>query len=160
MEPKSTDSPQPTKHSLDSIHSTVPTQLLGRIATVLGSFMSFEGIDLSTMQVLGQRQEDSVIIELNAANADIVFVAMGSPKQELWISEHKDQISASVFMGIGGTLDVVSGRVKLAPAFFRKTGTEWLYRLITEPKRWKRQLALPGFLILLVRYKLGLIETS
>ena len=92
---------------------------------------------------------------IDAANADIVFVAMGSPKQELWIAEHRDQISAPVFMGIGGTLDVVSGRVKWAPALFRKTGTEWLYRLVSEPKRWRRQLALPKFLFVLAKVKLG-----
>ena len=97
---------------------------------------------------------------IGAANADIVFVAMGSPKQELWIAEHHDRISAPVFMGIGGTLDVVSGRVKWAPAFFRKTGTEWLYRLVSEPKRWRRQLALPKFLFVLAKQKLGLGDTN
>ena len=101
--------------------------------------------------------EDSreVVDHINAANADIVFVAMGSPRQEIWISEHRDQIAASVFMGIGGTLDVVSGRVKWAPKLFRATGTEWLYRLVSEPKRWRRQLALPKFVWLLFKYKLG-----
>ena len=78
--------------------------------------------------------------------------------QELWISEHRDQISAPIFMGIGGTLDVVSGRVKWAPALFRKTGTEWLYRLISEPKRWRRQLVLPKFLLLLLKQKFGLVN--
>ena len=104
----------------------------------------------------GYFEDSSEIVELiNAANADIVFVAMGSPKQELWISEHRGQVSAPVFMGIGGTLDVVSGRVKRAPSFFQRTGTEWLYRLLSEPKRWRRQLALPKFLFLLFKQKIG-----
>ncbi len=105
----------------------------------------------------GYFEDSNDIVELiNSSNADIVFVAMGSPKQELWITEHREQISAPICMGIGGTLDVVSGRVKWAPAFFRKTGTEWLYRLVSEPSRWRRQLALPKFLFVLAKYKLGL----
>ena len=99
---------------------------------------------------------DEIVQLINTTKADIVFVAMGSPKQELWIAKHKEHISASIFMGIGGTLDVASGRVKWAPAFFRRTGTEWLYRLVSEPSRWKRQLALPKFLLVLVKHKLGL----
>lgn len=98
---------------------------------------------------------DEISELINSAKADIVFVAMGSPKQERWIAEHRGQISAPVFMGIGGTLDVVSGRVKWAPAIFRRTGTEWLYRLVSEPKRWRRQLALPKFIFVLARHKLG-----
>ena len=76
--------------------------------------------------------------------------------QELWITEHRDQINAPFCMGVGGTFDVVNGNVKWAPAFYRKTGTEWLYRLISEPKRWRRQLAIPKFVLLLFKYKLGL----
>jgi len=104
--------------------------------------------------------EDSknIVNLINSVSTDILFVAMGSPKQELWIAEHREQISASVCMGIGGTLDVVSGRVKWAPAFYRRTGTEWLYRLVSEPKRWRRQLAIPRFLFVLAKYKLGLVR--
>ena len=104
----------------------------------------------------GYFEDAREIVDLiNAANADIVFVAMGSPKQELWISKHRDQISAPIFMGVGGTLDVVSGRVKWAPAIFRKTGTEWLFRLVSEPKRFRRQLALPKFVWLVLKQRLG-----
>jgi len=101
--------------------------------------------------------EDSrpVIEDVNRSGADILFVAMGSPKQEQWIAEHREAIDAPFCMGVGGTFDVVSGRVKWAPAVCRKTGTEWLYRLLSEPKRWRRQLALPKFLWLLLRYKLA-----
>ena len=98
---------------------------------------------------------EEVIREVNDSGADILFVAMGSPKQESWIAENRDKINAFFCMGVGGTFDVVSGKVKWAPAFFRKTGTEWLYRLLSEPKRWRRQLALPKFLWLLFKYKLA-----
>jgi len=82
-----------------------------------------------------------VIEDVNRSEADILFVAMGFPKQEQWIAEHREEIDAPFYMGVGGTFDVVSGRVKWAPAVCRKTGTEWLYRLVSEPKRWRQQLA-------------------
>lgn len=91
------------------------------------------------------KDSGEVIRQINDSGADIVFVAMGSPKQELWISENREAINAAFCMGVGGTFDVVSGKVKWAPPFFRATGTEWLYRLICEPKRWRRQLVLPKF---------------
>ena len=98
---------------------------------------------------------DRVIEDINRSAADILFLAMGSPKQEQWIAENRDKINAAFCMGVGGTFDVVSGKVKWAPAICRKTGTEWLYRLVSEPKRWRRQLALPKFLWLLFQYKLA-----
>lgn len=113
------------------------------------------------LQIVGRqdgyfRNSAEVIQRINESEADLLFVAMGSPKQEIWITENRGQIDASFCMGVGGTYDVVSGKVKWAPAFFRKTGTEWLYRLLKEPKRWRRQLALPKFVWLLLRYKFAL----
>ena len=112
------------------------------------------------LQIVGSHDgyfEDSeeVIRAVNDSGADILFVAMGSPKQESWIAENRNKINAPFCMGVGGTFDVVSGKVKWAPAIFRKTGTEWLYRLLSEPKRWRRQLTLPKFLWLLFKYKLA-----
>jgi N-acetylglucosaminyldiphosphoundecaprenol N-acetyl-beta-D-mannosaminyltransferase len=89
----------------------------------------------------------TVIDKINASQADILFVAMGSPKQELWIREHMHSVHAKVFQGVGGSFDVFAGQVKRAPLFYRKLGLEWFYRLMKEPKRFKRQLALPKFLI-------------
>lgn len=94
-----------------------------------------------------------VIAKVNEAKADLLFVAMGSPKQELWIREHMDSVSAKVFQGVGGSFDVFAGHVKRAPAFYRNLGLEWFYRLMKEPKRLKRQLALPKFLLKVVRSK-------
>jgi N-acetylglucosaminyldiphosphoundecaprenol N-acetyl-beta-D-mannosaminyltransferase len=91
-------------------------------------------------------QEVEIINEINAANADILLVALGAPKQEYWISSHKDKLNSKVCIGVGGTLDVLSGRTRLAPDFFRRNGLEWLYRLICEPKRARRMLALPRFM--------------
>ncbi|MBA9027825.1 MULTISPECIES: WecB/TagA/CpsF family glycosyltransferase [Bacillaceae] len=88
-----------------------------------------------------------VLDKINQAQADLLFVAMGSPKQELWIKENMNKTNVRVFQGVGGSFDVFAGQVKRAPLFFRKFGIEWLYRLLKEPKRLKRQLALPKFLM-------------
>jgi N-acetylglucosaminyldiphosphoundecaprenol N-acetyl-beta-D-mannosaminyltransferase len=86
-----------------------------------------------------------VVERINASGADLLFVAMGSPRQEFWISEHRLRLKTTFCMGVGGSLDVVGGLVKRAPAVFRRTGTEWLYRLLADPRRLRRQLALPFF---------------
>ena len=94
-----------------------------------------------------EKDQSKVIKKINASKADIVFVAMGSPKQETWILQHMKQCHATVFQGVGGSFDVISGNVKRAPDGFQKIGLEWLYRLLREPWRLKRQLVLPKFLL-------------
>jgi N-acetylglucosaminyldiphosphoundecaprenol N-acetyl-beta-D-mannosaminyltransferase len=88
------------------------------------------------------------------SSIDVLFVAFGAPKQEFWIEENMDQISAKVFVGVGGAFDYISGRVKRAPKFVQQIGLEWLYRLINEPWRIKRQLALVEFVWLVMKEKL------
>lgn len=71
-------------------------------------------------------------------NPDIVLVALGVPTQELLIYKHYSQFQKGIFIGVGGSFDVLSGKIKRAPRFFLKTNTEWLHRLITQPYRIKR----------------------
>lgn len=92
------------------------------------------------------QDNDKVIEEINKSKADIVFVAMGSPKQEYWIVENMDKVSPTIFQGVGGTFDVISGRIKRAPRWMQKMGLEWFYRLVKEPKRIGRQIKLFSFL--------------
>ena len=104
-----------------------------------------------TIQIVGTMngyEKDQEVIKnaINESKADIVFVALGSPTQEYWIINNMEQLHASVFQGVGGSFDVVSGRLKRAPMFFQKIGLEWFYRLVKEPWRWRRQLILPSFL--------------
>lgn len=80
----------------------------------------------------------SLISAINQSNADIIFVALGAPKQELWISNNLGKINAHVFIGVGGTLDFISRRIIRAPGWIRKLDLEWLFRLFIEPKRLKR----------------------
>ncbi|MGB2991081.1 MAG: WecB/TagA/CpsF family glycosyltransferase, partial [Paenisporosarcina sp.] len=93
------------------------------------------------------KDTQQIVTAINAAQPHILFVALGSPKQELFIKNNMDQLNVNVFQGVGGSFDVFSGHVKRAPELFQKTGTEWLFRLIKQPSRIKRQLALPIFLV-------------
>lgn len=85
--------------------------------------------------------DNSLIEEIQAVSPQIIFVAYGCPKQELWIAGNLKRIpSARIGMGIGGTFDFFAGKVTRAPKIFQKLGIEWLWRLIKEPKRFKRIL--------------------
>lgn len=97
----------------------------------------------------GYEKDEAVLIQrIHNSGAKIIFVALGSPKQELWIKRNLTNLpNVLVFQGVGGSFDVFSGTVKRAPAFFRKFGLEWLYRLASNPSRIKRQLNLPIFLL-------------
>jgi len=100
----------------------------------------------------GQAGDDSKIIQkIKNAQPDILFVGLGGGKQERWLKRHLQELGISVCMTIGGSLDVISGRKQRAPKWIQALYIEWLYRLITEPNRWKRQLALPKFLWLMFR---------
>ena len=79
---------------------------------------------------------------------------MGSPKQEFWIARHMHETHAAFFMGVGGAFDVASETARWAPAIFRKTGSEFFYRLVTDPKRWRRLLPQVAFAVEVVRHRL------
>jgi len=98
---------------------------------------------------------EAMISQINATGEDLLFVAMGSPRQEYWIARNREAIAAPFCMGVGGTLDVVSGRAKRAPKLFRTTGTEFLFRLMANPRRWRRQLVLPLFMLAVLWQRLS-----
>jgi N-acetylglucosaminyldiphosphoundecaprenol N-acetyl-beta-D-mannosaminyltransferase len=85
--------------------------------------------------------------------ADIVLVAYGAPKQEFWISRNLPHIPMSVAIGVGGTFRFLAGDIRRAPGWVRRIGLEWLFRLILEPWRWRRQLALPKFVFATIKAK-------
>lgn len=107
----------------------------------------------------GPEEVDGIIEDINNSGADLLFVCLGAPTQEKWICANRDRLNCRVMMGIGGSLDVFAGTVERAPEFWCKHGMEWLYRLIKEPWRFKRMMALPkfGFTVLFKgkRYKKG-----
>lgn len=98
--------------------------------------------------------DDPVIVEkVVKSKPDIVFVALGLPRQEEWIAAHKSKFSKGLFMGIGGSFDVLAGEVKRAPQKWIDLNLEWLYRLIKQPFRFKRIIKVFEFLIKIVLKK-------
>ena len=94
--------------------------------------------------------EPEIVKAINDSGADFLCVAMGSPKQEKFVSRWKSTLNVKGAIGVGGSLDVWAGTLKRAPEFYRNHGLEWLYRLIQEPSRYKRMAALPLFMIKVV----------
>jgi len=85
---------------------------------------------------------------------DFIFVAYGGIKQEKWIKRNLSKLPIRIAMGVGGSFDFISGRIKRAPHWIRKMGLEWSWRLIKEPWRWRRQLVLPKFVLTVLKKKL------
>lgn len=134
-----------------------------------------EAVSVQAMQILQERYPGIQIVGrcngywpdekmgdlvkmINDSGAQILFLALGSPKQEQWFARHREQLPlVRVVQGIGGTLDVIAGTVKRAPAFFCAVGLEWLYRLLAEPKRIGRQKVLPLFALQVLGAKLKMM---
>ncbi|EUJ32699.1 teichoic acid biosynthesis protein A [Listeria floridensis FSL S10-1187] len=92
-----------------------------------------------------EEENEAIVAEIQAGEPDFIFVALGSPTQEKWIESHLSAFSKGIFMGVGGSFDILSGTVKRAPKIMIKLRLEWLYRIATNPSRWRRFLALPRF---------------
>ncbi len=96
----------------------------------------------------GYFKEDGPVAEaVRAAGADLLFVCLGAPKQELWMEQYGEATGAHLMMGLGGSLDVWAGTVQRAPEFYIRHNLEWFYRLIKNPSRAGRMMKLPLFLI-------------
>lgn len=93
------------------------------------------------------KDTDTIIKKINESGANILFVALGSPKQEKFIKENMDRINVNIFMGVGGSFDVISGDINRAPVWMQRCNGEWFYRLIKEPSRIGRVKVLPKFII-------------
>jgi N-acetylglucosaminyldiphosphoundecaprenol N-acetyl-beta-D-mannosaminyltransferase len=98
---------------------------------------------------------DGLVDRINASHADILFVGLGSPRQEIWIQRHLPRLKVKLVQGIGGTLDTIAGNVKRAPKWMQAAGLEWFYRLLKQPTRAQRQLKLIRFAADVLRAKLA-----
>jgi N-acetylglucosaminyldiphosphoundecaprenol N-acetyl-beta-D-mannosaminyltransferase len=103
----------------------------------------------------GEAADDETIAAINAVNTDLLLVAFGAPGQERWIARNLKSLNVGVAIGVGGTFDFLAGDVPRAPARMRAVGLEWLYRLLVQPSRWRRMLALPAFAAAAVRWALA-----
>ncbi|MDR1514866.1 MAG: WecB/TagA/CpsF family glycosyltransferase [Synergistaceae bacterium] len=103
-----------------------------------------------------RNENKSVCDAIKKSGARILFVALGVPAQEYWFYENQSELGNIVGIGVGGTFDVLSGRLKRAPEAWRKMKLEWLYRTIQEPRRWRRVMKLPIFVMLVLMKKVHL----
>lgn len=115
----------------------------------------FAGLNICGIRdgYFSEQEEPRIIEEINQARPDIIAVGLGAPKQEFWIDRHRHQLHAAVMIGVGGSLDVLAGVKQRAPDWAIKLNLEWLYRLVREPSRIKRQMALPLFVLTVLRHK-------
>lgn len=130
----------------DAAAHDIPVYLLGARDEILSATVTKLKTEYST-PIVGYHEgyyssEDEIINEIRESRAKIISVALGSPKQEQFIFKCIDSGINAFFMGVGGTYDVYSGYVKRAPLIFRNMNLEWLYRLVTQPSRFFRQLKL------------------
>lgn len=127
--------------------------LLGASAEVIGLAAQKLASRYPGAQIVGHRdgyfrqdEEEQIVREISEKAPHLLFVALGAPRQEEWMAKYRNQLNTSLMMGVGGSFDVISGKVKRAPLFWQKMHLEWFYRLMSQPSRWKRQLAIPRFI--------------
>jgi N-acetylglucosaminyldiphosphoundecaprenol N-acetyl-beta-D-mannosaminyltransferase len=119
---------------------------------VLKLSAQYPGIEFACRHGYFSREEEPEIIkQIELFAPDILLVGLGAPKQELWNAAYQGR--AGIRIGVGGTIDVLSGQVKRAPKFFRDHNLEWLYRLACEPRRIHRQIVLPLYMFQVLREK-------
>jgi N-acetylglucosaminyldiphosphoundecaprenol N-acetyl-beta-D-mannosaminyltransferase len=99
-------------------------------------------------------EEQDIIERVRAVAPDLLLVAYGVPAEEKWIARNRDRLAVPVMVGVGGSFDFVAGVTRRAPQWLRRAGLEWLHRLLSEPWRWRRQLALPRFVGLVLWQRL------
>ena len=104
--------------------------------------------------------EEGIVTAVIDARADVLFVAYGAPRQDLWIHRNLDRLGVPVCMGVGGAFDYVAGVTPRAPLWLRESGLEWLYRLMRQPWRWRRMLNLPRFACRVILQRLGALGRS
>jgi N-acetylglucosaminyldiphosphoundecaprenol N-acetyl-beta-D-mannosaminyltransferase len=102
---------------------------------------------------LNPEKEARVLQEIKNLRPEILLVCMGMPRQELWAAKHRT-LPVKLVLCLGGTLDILAGRVSLTPAWLRRIGLEWLHRLLREPRRIKRMLDLPRFAVRILRERM------
>jgi N-acetylglucosaminyldiphosphoundecaprenol N-acetyl-beta-D-mannosaminyltransferase len=115
-----------------------------RLAACLSA--KFPGLKVSgtwtpPFRPLSEEEDEAIVDSINSSKADIVWVGLSTPKQEYWMSEHRSKLQAPVLIGVGAAFDFHAGAKAQAPRWMQRSGLEWLFRLLTEPRRlWKRYL--------------------
>jgi len=129
----------------------------GRFARAVGE--RFPGAHMETAHGyfnadMGSAENESVVSEINRFRADLLLVGMGMPRQENWLAENHRELHASVLMPVGGLFDYLAGETRVPPRWLGRLGLEWLYRLVSEPRRLAfRYLAEPAILAFMIAWK-------
>lgn len=97
------------------------------------------GVDAPPFRPLSPEEDGAAVERINAAEPDFVWVGLGSPRQEMWLASHRDRLAASALLAVGAAFDFHAGRRPRAPRLMQRTGTEWMFRLATEPRRLGRR---------------------
>lgn len=114
--------------------------------------LTYPGLEIAgtycpPFRLLCAEEDQAIIEEINSTNPDLLWVGLGTPKQEKWMADHLGKIKATAMIGVGAAFDFHARNIKWAPAWIRSLGLEWAYRLVQEPKRmWRRNLDSPIFL--------------
>ena len=100
-----------------------------------------------------KEDEPAIIQQINDSGADVLFAALGAPKQEFWLRDHRDDLAPFLRIGLGGSFDVLAGKTVRAPKWMQEASLEWLYRLYKQPSRLGRMMALPRFVLAVLKAK-------
>ena len=121
-----------------------------RAASVLAE--RYPGLEIAGCYAGSPQPEDetAIVQRIQTSRPDVLLVAYGAPRQDLWIARNQARIGVAVAMGVGGSFDYIAGVTRRAPAWVRRAGLEWLHRLIRQPWRLRRQMVIPRFVLLVL----------
>ena len=143
-----------------AIDNHIKVYCLGGAEGVVKQALENATAELGDLPVVGyhsgyftEEEEVEILKDIERSGAQLVFVAFGVPKQEFWIRDRLAHLDGVVAMGVGGSFDVMAGMLKRAPLWMQRNRLEWLYRLLLQPKRIIRMLALPKFMWAVWRHK-------
>lgn len=124
----------------------------------------FPGLQVAGMiappfRSLSAEEDQDIVKQINVAKADIIWIGLGSPRQEIWMHSHLGKVSAPLMVGVGAAFDFLSGKKTQAPLWIQRHGLEWLFRFASEPVRlWPRYRQYPRFILLVMAESLGLLK--
>ncbi len=138
----------------------VAEKLAKKISTQLPG-LQIAGVFTPPFLPLNPEEDEEIIFQINNAHADIVWVGLSSPKQEIWMHKHLGRIEAPIMLGVGAAFDFLSGSKPQAPLWMQRNGLEWLFRFANEPGRlWPRYRQYPKFVMLVILEMFGLLKAQ
>ena len=135
--------------------------LLGAKEDILKRVVAVFNEEYSSLNIVGSRngyfsqlEEEKIVNGIRDSEADVLFVAMSSPKKEIFLNKYINDMNVPFVMGVGGSFDIVAGKTKRAPIWMQKIGLEWFFRFLCEPKRMRRRYLVTNSIFLLMLLKL------